>query len=113
MGSRSFHNSRPGHSRAAASRLCFISHFQADGFADSRTLHTGEDAEDTTKFVIQQWVALGHGALPAAAVEAAAAAATSVAPEGAGSGILAESASVVAAGQQKGKKKGPKNPTRK
>ena len=91
--------------------------FQADGVSDSRTLHTGEDAEDTTKFVIQQWVALGHGALPAAAAEAAAAAAAaaSVVPEGAGggNGVLADSASGVdAAAGQKSRKKVPKTPTR-
>jgi hypothetical protein len=44
---------------------------KADGTADSRTLHTGEDAEDMTKHVIQQWVVCGWGALPAAAATAA------------------------------------------
>eukprot|EP00798_Chlamydomonas_sp_ICE-L_P026599 gene26599-18381_t len=47
-----------------------ISALGADGTADSRTLHTGEDAQDTTKHVIQQWVVCGWGDLPAAAAKA-------------------------------------------
>ncbi|KAG1661147.1 hypothetical protein FOA52_002522 [Chlamydomonas sp. UWO 241] len=68
---------------------------KADGTADSRTLHTGEDAEDTTKHVIQQWVVCGWGALPAAAAHTKTSASTC---SSSGSGAAGGQATAATAG---------------